>query len=328
MVGLGQAIENGPETLGDAQFSAMFHQSAAGMALTDSTGAFTAVNNRYCEIVARPENELLSLRMQDITHPDDLPHNLPEFQRVVENGGEFSIDKRYMRPDGSSVWVRNSVTGLIVGGDLIGALAVSVDISERMDFEEQLTLINSELHHRIKNTLAIVRALASQTFRSGRPVPICLQTYDRRLTALSAVHDLLLRDRSDHAQLKELVEGALDPFGLDRCNLSGCEIIIPPKLALNLAMVFHELATNAEKYGALSSPSGSVEIDWCLEPPHDLAIVWKERGGPLVIRPKRKGFGSRLLSRALKGSLNGSIEIDYDPQGIECRIRAALPETR
>jgi two-component sensor histidine kinase len=148
------------------------------------------------------------------------------------------------------------------------------------------------------------------------------------LTALSAVHDLLLRDRSDHAQLKELVEGALDPFGLDRCNLSGCEIIIPPKLALNLAMVFHELATNAEKYGALSSPSGSVEIDWCLEPPHDLAIVWKERGGPLVIRPKRKGFGSRLLSRALKGSLNGSIEIDYDPQGIECRIRAALPETR
>lgn len=301
---------------------AIFEQSAVGMALTDPKGLFLAVNDRYCEITGRTRDDLLTCRMHDITHPDDLASNLEDFARIVSSGGEFEIEKRYLRPDGSHVWVQNSVTGLVESGELAKVLAVSVDVSDRKASEEHLDLVVHELRHRLKNTMAVVGALARQSFLPDRPVKEALSAYERRLGALSAANELLLKHEWDRVELRDLIAATLDPFDLSRCHTSGERVFLPAKTSVNLAMCLHELATNAEKYGAFSTPEGRVDLRWSIFPEGILELRWQEVGGPPVQKPEKHGFGTRLLTRAMAGELKGKIEIIYEPAGVVCEVRA------
>lgn len=204
------------------------------------------------------------------------------------------------------------------------------ELAERRRAEEFLKLLNDELNHRVKNMLFTVQAIAAQTLRNA---PACdKEAFEDRLLALSKAHSLLLRGRWEGTRLRELVALALEPFGggvdgARQYEIEGNDIRLPSKQALALAMALHELATNAAKYGALSSIHGRVYFAWCVRATPEgerLRLRWQERGGPAVETPREKGFGSRLIERGLANELGGQAQIKYEAAGVVCVIDMPL----
>ena len=310
----------------EARFSDIFSQVTVGIGQTDITGRFLLVNDRLCEIAGRSREELLGLTMQEITHPDDLPGNRALFHALVETGRSFVIEKRYVRPDRSMVWVHNNVS---LVRDAEGrpkyVTAVIVDVTEAKLAEARQRLLINELNHRVKNTLATVQFLAAQAAR-GDPRTSYAAFMDR-LMALSAAHDVLTLEQWEGADLSSIVAGVLRPFETgdgSRLQRTGGSLRLTPRKALAVAMAVHELATNAVKYGALSRDGGRVLVAWrAVE--EGFEITWTEIGGPPVSPPAEHGFGSRLLQR-LAQELGGALDIDYAPSGLVCSIRGRTSE--
>jgi PAS domain S-box-containing protein len=311
----------------ESHLTAFFSQSAAGMSEVDATGRFLRVNDRFCAIAGRAREELLALRMQDITHPDDLVGNLALFETAAGVGGSFEIEKRYVRPDGTVVWVHNSVTTIRDDDDApLSTICVTIDVSDRRRAEDHQRLLINELNHRVKNMLAIVQGIAHQSFK-GRQVPeAARRAFEGRLGALSAAHNILTGSNWEAASIHQIVEDSLAPHRTlpDRFVVEGPDLSLPPKTAVSLALAVHELATNAGKYGALSEAAGRVEIRWRAEEGR-LRLVWREHGGPPVSPPARRGFGTRMIERALAAELAGKVVIDFRGDGVVCTIDAPLP---
>jgi two-component sensor histidine kinase len=199
--------------------------------------------------------------------------------------------------------------------------------AEELRAHQRQQLMINELNHRVKNTLFTVQSLARQSL--GRPADTPgLHAFNERLMALARAHDLLTQSVWEGADLKEILEETLEPY-LDRTVLAGPPVALTPNAALALSMVFHELGTNAVKYGALSLPEGTVTVVWHVDPGalHRLTLHWEERGGPTVSPPARKGFGSRLIAASLKSDLAGEARVDYRPSGLVCVLTLSLPRT-
>ena len=199
--------------------------------------------------------------------------------------------------------------------------------AEELRAHQRQQLMINELNHRVKNTLFTVQSLARQSL--GRPADTPgLHAFNERIMALARAHDLLTQSVWEGADLKEILEETLEPY-LDRTVLAGPPVALTPNAALALSMVFHELGTNAVKYGALSVPEGSVTVVWHVDPGalHRLTLHWEERGGPTVSPPSRQGFGSRLIAASLKSDLAGEARVDYRPSGVVCVITLSLPKT-
>lgn len=555
-------FDEAPSARRTAQIEAFLHQSATGFAETDTEGHFIQVNQRYCEITGRSREELLTLRMQDITFAGDLPHNSGLFFKAVSIGQHFTLKKRYVRPDNSLVWVRNSISPLRdEAGNIQGAVCVSVDITKQVEAEEALRqergrtksvlqnmdeafllldheyrvidintyalrhnkrvreevigtliwdqwagsenlefgslykkvmrdrrprtiehpyswpdgrtawielraypaaeglavffrdvtarkqaernnaqfaaivscshdgiisctpegtietwnpaaeklfgwsrsdavgqsasllisedreceirqafrsacqggtvrtetitkrkdgrkihvslalaplrdaqghvvgttamirditelkgaeqlhkLLLGELSHRIKNSFAIIQALANQTFRSEGISRKARDNFFNRLRSLAGSHELLIEGHWESAGLHQLLTTALK--GLDdfipRITLTGPEVALPSTSVIPLTMVIHELATNAMKYGSLSVPEGIVEIRWEKEDSR-LTLCWQEQNGPKIANPTASGFGSQLIRQALS-STGAQVTLDYRKEGLVCRI--------
>ncbi|TIR44573.1 MAG: sensor histidine kinase, partial [Mesorhizobium sp.] len=167
-------------------------------------------------------------------------------------------------------------------GSVIGAVQISLDISERKRSEEQRQLLINELNHRVKNTLAVVQAIASQTMRSATSLALAKEALSARLVSLAQAHDILTRENWSGADLSTLIAASIDPHAsLDRFDLTGEPVWLPSNVALSFALAIHELTTNAIKYGALSNPTGSVSISWRLEYVDGgriLVLEWCEEG--------------------------------------------------
>ncbi len=188
---------------------------------------------------------------------------------------------------------------------------------QRREIEEtdqKRALLARELTHRVKNTLAIIAALARQTFRQQREAA---NTFNERVTALSGAYDLLLSGEGHSTDMEQLVSMALRPYAdlAERCHASGPSVEITPEMALGLSLVIHELMTNAIKYGALSNESGHIDIAWTLTK-DQVMFSWHERGGPEVVAPTEEGFGSKLIRNALPMRGDTKIKVDYVPQGL------------
>jgi PAS domain S-box-containing protein len=205
------------------------------------------------------------------------------------------------------------------------------EIEQRRRAEAHQRLLIAELNHRVKNTLAIVQSVAQQTFREEPDVEEARRAFEGRLAALSSAHNVLTRRNWEHAYFTEIVENAFAPFhppGSGRAIMIGNEMRIEPRTAVSLAMAFHELATNAVKYGAWSKDSGTVVVKWQVRDTEGgprLHLLWREEGGPPVLMPSRNGFGSRMVERALAGELDGSVRLVFDRAGLRCEIDAPLP---
>lgn len=202
----------------------------------------------------------------------------------------------------------------------------------RQQAEKHQQLLIRELNHRVKNSLATVQAIANQTLRTPEVSEGALGAFNDRLGALARAHDVLTEERWQSANIKDVIAGALEPYGgFDdrRFHLDGPAVELPPQAALSFAMALHELATNAAKYGALSVSEGRVDIVWSVAGTNSsrrLRLSWSEKDGPLVAAPSRRGFGSRLIERGLAAELQGDVQLVYDPKGVTCKIDTPLPE--
>jgi two-component sensor histidine kinase len=208
-------------------------------------------------------------------------------------------------------------------GDGIGV--VFRDTTDRRNAEKQRDLVVTELGHRIKNTLALVQSIASQTFSQGAVDPSTRRAFEARLVALSNAQAILTKRSWDSADLHEVLSAAIRPHtvvGRDAFKLDGPMLRLGPKSAVALAMAVHELCTNASKYGALST-NGCVDMLWTIANDR-WQWTWRERGGPVVVPPLHKGFGSRMLEQALGAQLAGQATLRYDPDGLRYSIDAPL----
>ena len=298
----------------------------AGIMQTDRKGRYVYVNKRFQEIAGRSAEELVGRDFRDFTHPDDIAHNTGLFDKALATGEPYVLRKRYLRPDNSLVWVEVSVTRLEEGD---GVLSTATELTERMRAEEQQNLLVNELNHRVKNTLALVQSLASMTKRhTGSPEEFYV-AFSARLRALSTTHNLLTEGLWGSVPLHDMLASELQPYAGDtpgKLALHGEPIRLKPQHAISLGMVFHELAANAAKYGALSTPSGRIAVDWKVAANGDdcrLTLQWCEHDGPPVVAPTQTGFGSRLINQTARGS-GGTVEFDFAPDGLRCTITLPL----
>ncbi|WP_245951954.1 PAS domain-containing sensor histidine kinase [Mesorhizobium loti] len=213
-------------------------------------------------------------------------------------------------------------------GESTGIFCEGIDVTDHVQAEEHLRLMNQELKHRVKNTLAMVSAIAGQTLR-GTPSAAALATFHGRLAAFGKAHDTLTADTWATASVRNVVHDALEAHrtGQGRFIISGPEITLGSKQALSLALATHELATNAAKYGALSNNRGTVHVSWREEREGDAVTFhfeWIEAGGPPVTAPVKEGFGTRLVNRVLSADFGARVEIDYAPGGLVCRLLAPI----
>lgn len=222
------------------------------------------------------------------------------------------------------VWWTYSYGPIDLDGKVGGVLVVCNDVTSEHRAREALNLVNHELQHRVKNTLAVLSAVAAQTFRDTSS-KAALEIYQGRLAAFGRAHDLLTASNWVEAPLTDVVQTALAPYrtGDARFEVSGPPTIVRSRQALSLSLAIHELATNAIKYGALSGPTGRILITWGTADidaaPH-FVFTWQETGGPAVSPPSGTGFGSRLITRVLKDDFNGNVELSYEPAGLVCRL--------
>lgn len=215
------------------------------------------------------------------------------------------------------------------GIEELSELAASFDdmASKRRHAEQQQQVILRELNHRMKNGLAAVRSIAAQTLRHSATLEQFHRAFEGRIAALSRASGLLTDSWRD-TDLRALVEAVLDPYRTQaNVHLSGPTVQLPSNVALTLSMTLHELATNAAKYGALSTPEGRVDVAWRLEEALGeprIALDWAEQGGPPVRAPERRGFGRKLIEHSVSYELGGRAQLEFRPEGVRCRIEIPL----
>ena len=312
----------------EARLAATYNHALVGIAEIDREGRVLRANDQYTVMTGYTLAELRTKTIFEITHPADIATDraLVEDQwNGIREG--YTIEKRYIRQDGGVMWVEVAAS-LVRSEDGSGAYGVRIlrDVTDKKKAEEQQRLLLHELNHRVKNTLTIVQGLAHQTFKGSTVPAQLLRSFDGRLAALAAAHNLLMKQTWEATPISIAAEAALRPFetGEQRISLAGPAVLLTPSATVTLTLALHELATNAAKYGALSNESGKIDIQWATEA-EMLTILWRERQGPLVSEPKSSGFGTRLLEGAVARDLGGTVEIDFQPSGVVCAISAQLP---
>lgn len=195
-------------------------------------------------------------------------------------------------------------------------------------------MLVAELNHRVKNILAIVRSVASQTTANSSSLTVFKSAFDGRLRALALAHDILTRQRWADTRLSHLLAETLAPYrglGGNRVVTAGPEVLLPTQIVVPLAMALHELTTNAVKYGALSTNTGRLEVNWTLVEDAGLPcvmITWAEVGGPPVAVRAPSGFGTKLVSRLSSYDLDGNAHLDFKPGGLTCTLRFPISGRR
>jgi PAS domain S-box-containing protein len=435
----------------EERFARILEQTAVGIIQCELDGKFLLVNKRFCEITGRTSEELLTLRVPDVTHPDHWETDADLRRRLVADGVPFAVEKRYLRPDGSEVWVSIDVSIMrsadgtrqqLIGvaqdiskrktaednlrkttalfeavikmtpdlvfvkdlesrallrnpaalfgktwdeiegrkeaewhpnsrevetvvandrqvieagvsmqfvepfttpqgvrtllstksplfdenGKIAGIIGVSTDITEREERAKHLEFVMRELSHRSKNLLTIIQSVARQSIRQSSDFEDFESKFAARLSSLASLHDLLVQKEWHGASLRAIVETQVGPFASGRFEIEGPEILLKPNVAQIIAMAFHELATNAAKYGALSNNSGTISSKWGFEAAdqNTLFIKWQESGGPIVATPEREGFGSIVLQRTALQIPGSSASLQFLPSGVVWELKAPL----
>ena len=250
-------------------------------------------------------------------------------EEAIASRSALAVEYRVRHRDDRVTWVE--IRGQAVydaDGTPLRMTGVSRDVTERKQAEERQKALVDELNHRVKNTLAAVQSIAMQTLRSAESPTAFSENLTARIGALARAHDLLADAYWDGASLAEVVGKTIDlnPNTDGRCLIEagGPAVRLNPNAAVTLNLAFHELVTNAAKHGALSVQAGRVAVTWKIAPDAaapTIEIVWRETNGPRVEPPGRRGFGSRLLERALAGELGGEVKLDFAPGGVCCIMR-------
>ena len=235
------------------------------------------------------------------------------------------LARRYVNFAYQPIMDKGEVTAIFVQGH---------DVTDEVAAAESQKLLINELNHRVKNTLAIVQGLAAQSFRKLDGAQEAMAAFDARLHALAAAHSLLTARNWEAALLGDTIRSAVEATaGLDvsRFSFAGPDLTLAPQTGVSLAMIMHELCTNAIKYGALSTPEGTVSIEWELETSGGSSAVrveWRESGGPPAAPPARRGFGTRLIERGLSAEGRNSVALEFPPEGVRCVLNLRTEDER
>jgi two-component sensor histidine kinase len=231
------------------------------------------------------------------------------------------------------LWRNLAITSVIGGVLLLTGLAFAVRMATTIARGEMLhDLLIEELNHRVKNTLAILQSIATQTFRSASKAE--REKFEGRLGALAEAHNLLSKEKWQGSELHDVVGRVLQPYILnnpERVRMFGPHVPLSPRLAVILSMILHEMATNAAKYGALSNDTGTIALDWEVITENakpKLRLIWAEAGGPHVVAPVQRGFGSRLIERSARDQLDGEATVDFLPRGVVYTVICSLEGER
>ena len=277
----------------------------------------------YAEMFRRPEATFATVSLEGVPLITSLARSSLTGWIVAAGIAESSLV--------APLWRSLAITSVIGGVLLLIGLAFAVRMATVIARGEMLhTLLIDELNHRVKNTLAILQSIATQTFRSASRAE--REKFEGRLGALAEAHNLLSQEKWQGSELQEVITRVLKPYllsGPDRVRMSGPKVPLSPRLAVILSMIVHEIATNAAKYGALSNDTGTVTLDWEILQESDgrkLRMVWTEAGGPHVSAPVQRGFGSRLIERSARDQLGGEATVDFLPRGVVCTVTSALDQ--
>jgi PAS domain S-box-containing protein len=282
-----------------------------------SKGAERLFGRSASEAIGRRPAELRWLPEEEEDALAELATDIARGQRLRE-----VCARRVMRADGSLLDCEWYCSALLDGAGRLSSINVQIlDVTERKRAEETQRLLIGELNHRVKNTLASVQAIATQTLRHSSGPSEFAPIFIGRIHALARAHSLLGGATWQGAKLRDLVEAQLQIGTIDptRLSVSGPDLDLPAELALHLALVLHELATNANKYGSLSNPVGKVQLAWRIEN-GTLEIDWVESGGPQVKPPSRRGFGTALIELSIKAE-RGTTHASYGPEGVHWKLR-------
>jgi PAS domain S-box-containing protein len=257
--------------------------------------------------------------------PEDLARIEADTAAAIASGREVvTYEFRIRRADGEVRWIEGAARYVFdADGQPWRMVGTNIDITDRKLGEQHQRLLINELNHRVKNTLAIVQAIAWQSFRSAGVAPPARDAFEGRLAALAAAHDVLTQQNWEAAGIGRILEVATAPHHTGRLTLAGPAVDLEPKTAVAVGLAAHELATNAVKHGALSMPEGRVDVCWTADD-GVLRLTWRESGGPPVTAPVQRGFGSRLLEQGLAEELAGSVTLDFRPEGLVCAVVAKL----
>lgn len=291
-------------------------------------------NDSFLSLTGYDRKEVLGHSFNFLIARGADPEALAQVEAAFEGSTDHGSEIRYRRKDGSMFWAAIFISPVLnESGDVEQHFASFVDLTKQKRQQAQSTMMINELNHRVKNTLSTVQSIVWQALRKASDPKVIRESIESRLFALSRSHDLLTRENWDGAGLLDLVNQAMEPFGVangrtERFVITGKNIRLSPNVTLALGIAFHELATNAVKYGAFSNEAGSILLAWTAEPTPKgdrLILRWQEKDGPPVTPPIRKGFGSRVIERGLPHELQGTVNLDYRLDGVVCTINIPAP---
>jgi PAS domain S-box-containing protein len=261
--------------------------------------------------------ELSLDNVRPLIHPDDLVRIEKIVRKGTSEGNTFQTEVRIVRPDGQTRWC---ICAAAMTADrqnrVTRASGVTIDITELKEAEERRTLLVREVDHRARNALAIVQSIVRMT--RSNSIETYVSTVEGRIAALSTAHALLAEARWEGASLNRLVDEELAPYRngeVERIVIGGPAVFLKPETAQIIALVLHELATNAVKYGSLSEAAGKVALTWQCEH-NKLDLQWQETGGPPVTPPTVKGYGTKVIMASIQQQLAGTATFDWQPQGL------------
>jgi PAS domain S-box-containing protein len=293
-------------------------------------------SERAKQIYGFPPGQPVTFQMvHDATHPEDLKYTIPLLQRALDPRirDRSSYEYRVVWPDGQERWVLAYGEPVFEGPPgaekAVRYAGTIQDITARKTAERRQQILVAELNHRVKNMLAIVQSIAFQTLRGESVSDHVAETFAGRLKALSTAHDILTDQSWEGADMRDIAVAALSPLAPDlptRIMVDGAPLRLKPQAAVSFAMAFHELGTNAAKYGALASDGGRVALSWSVarqSEPH-LMMQWKEQDGPPVKEPERNGFGTRMIKRVVGSDIRGEVVMKFERDGLRCSIKAPL----
>lgn len=319
--------------LGQERLAAIVSSSDDVIISKTLDGNITSWNAAATRILGYDEAEMIGRSILTVI-PPELAHEEAEFLARIRRGQRIEhFDTERLTKDGRRVHLSLTVSPLRDRtGVIIGASKVARDITERKRHEALQKLLINELNHRVKNTLATIQAIAAQSLRRSASPGEFVDSFSGRVQALARAHDLLVRGEMEEARVAEIIEEQVTLGQSDlRIILAGQDVRLEPQRATQLALVLHELATNARKYGALSHPGGTLSITWSVTaaPKPELVVAWREGGMTGLAAPGNIGFGSVLIEQGLSAS-GGSTEVTYHGTGLSCQIRLPLsvPEQR
>jgi PAS domain S-box-containing protein len=272
-----------------------------------------------------PDFEATLPTLRKLVHREDWSMLYQALKHARRDAGSRQVEFRICRPDGGVGWCLGTVAASTDAANRIARVSgVTIDITDRKEAEQRQLLLAREVDHRAKNALAVVHAIVSLTRADN--IAQFVAAVEGRVQALARAHSLLSESRWRGANISDIIEEELAPYRaphFDRVRISGTSLSLDPSTAQALALALHELATNAAKYGALSQPSGRLQVSWSLANAR-LELQWIERGGPAPGQVEPGGFGLRVIKASVEGQLDGKVEFDWRQDGLRCSLSVPL----